>query len=117
MLAPIFESVKRIDKTVAPRLAKEIDAIRSYASEIVLPTITPLSEVIADSLEEAVKQAENTGKTTAITAWKDKWFAKDGNNKFVMKQRINQIKLRSVVYVYDQYLAACKKLRFMTLMI
>ncbi len=105
LLAPIFESVKRIDKTVAPRLAKELENIKAIGQETGLPTIRPLSGIIVESLENAVEQAENTGKTTAITAWKDRWFVKDSNNKFVMKSRINQIKLRSVVYVYDQYLA------------
>ena len=105
LLAPIFESVKRIDKTVAPRLAKEIENIKAIGQETVLPTIRSLSGIIAESLENAVEQAESTGKTTAITAWKDRWFVKDSNNKFVMKSRINQNKLRSVVYVYGQYLA------------
>lgn len=105
LLAPIFESVKRIDKTVAPRLAKEIENIRACEREMILPTITPLSEIIANSLKSAVEQADLTGKTTSITAWKNNWFEKDSNNKFVMKSRVNQIKLRSVVYVYDQYLA------------
>lgn len=105
LLAPIFSSVKRIDKTVAPRLAEKIEQIRACGQEMTLPTITSLAEIIANSLQQAVEQSEDTGKTTSITAWKNKWFIKDDKDKFVMKSRINQDKLRSLVYVYDQYLA------------
>ena len=68
LLSPIFSSVKRIDKTVAPKLAAQIDQIKAMGQETILPTITPLSEIIANSLQKAIEQAEDTGKTTSITA-------------------------------------------------
>ena len=104
LLSPVFSSIARISKKIIPYLAKQIEPIRKSAKETNLPNITSLAIVISNSLEQAVEQAEKDNKTTPITAWRNRWFEKDNHNKFVMKSRVNQIKLRSLVYVYAQYL-------------
>lgn len=104
LLSPIFESVSRMNKSIIPKLAQHIEAIRNYGDKNILSNITPISEVIVDSLQSAVQKSEKINKTTPVTAWKDKWFKKDENNKFVMRSRIEQTKFRSLVYIYNQYL-------------
>jgi len=103
LLGPIFES--KISKTTADQLAEHIQAIAATAIEVPFPGIVPLASVIADSLDEAVSVAQQSGKTTAITAWRNKWFKKDETGGFVMKSAGRQSKLRAVSSIYEQYLA------------
>lgn len=103
LLSPIF--AKRIDKTTAIQAAKHIETIRQSSGKIILPTITPLSEVIADSLTSSTDEAATSNSTKPITAWRNKWFVKDEKGNFVLKSRDRQIKLRALSFVYEQYLS------------
>lgn len=103
LLSPILAD--RISKTTADRLASHIDLIRSSGTAMALPTLVPLSDVLADSLEEAAAQANQTNSTKPITAWRNHWFKKDERGDFVLKSRDRQAKLRSISSIYEQYLA------------
>lgn len=101
-LAPIFAN--RIDKTTASQLADHIDPIRASGGSVTLPSIVPLSRVIADSLQDATNQAVEAGSTKPITAWRNRWMKKDNSGAYVLKSRDRQAKLRSVSFVYYKYL-------------
>jgi DNA helicase-2/ATP-dependent DNA helicase PcrA len=103
LLSPIF--AKKIDKTTATQAANHIKSIRQSSGESTMPTIVPLSTVLADSLTTATDDAVTSNSTKPITAWRNNWFVKDEKGNFVMKSRERQVKLRALSYVYEQYLS------------
>ncbi len=103
LLSPVF--AKRPDKNTAAEAAKHIEAIRHSSGGVILPGITPLSQVVADSLETAASESLESNSTKQITAWRNKWMQKNGDGIFVMKSRERQVKLRALCFVYGEYLA------------
>lgn len=102
-LAAIFAA--RIGKTTADQLLPVIKTLRELKDTPSISTITPLSRIMADSLDLAVATSQESGKTTAVTAWKNAWLKKNDQGNFVFKTRDRQAKLRSLSFVYYQYLA------------
>lgn len=102
LLSPIFAT--KINKDTAGLAAETIDAIRQSSNDVVISTVTPLSEIIADSLETATAEAIELNKTNPITAWRNVWFKKDSAGKFILKTKERQAKLRAICYVYERYL-------------
>lgn len=102
LLADIFAT--RTSKTTAGQLAGAATHILKSEQAVPIPSITSLARVCADSLEIAVTSAESTNSTKPITAWRNDWMKKDESGKFVFKARDRQTKLRSVSYIYYQYL-------------
>lgn len=102
-LAKIFTD--RISKKTVAELAPVVKKLRATNDKPPLATITPLSHIMADSLEQAIAEAEESGKTTAVTAWKNTWLKKSEDNEFVLKSRDRAAKLRALSYIYYQYLA------------
>ena len=63
--------------------------------------------LIARDLKKAIVEAESTEKIKPLTAWKDKYFEKDGRGAYRLKDRVANKKLLSVARVmaeYDKYL-------------
>jgi DNA helicase-2/ATP-dependent DNA helicase PcrA len=63
-----------------------------------------LAALFAAELEEAVAAAEESGKTTTLTAWKNKWLAKDADAHFVVDGLKANKKLLAAADVYEAYL-------------
>ena len=98
----------RIDKTALPRFAALLAEIRSLDARKEQAQDQDGTKAFLQELEQAVAAAEETGKTTALTAWKNAWLAKDGAGQFVVDGvKVNQ-KLLAAADVYEQYLAALK---------
>lgn len=103
LLSPIFND--RIDKKTANKLTTQISPIRECKDDTSLPSITPLSLIIADSLDIAINQASIDKSTKPITTWRNEWLKKDAQGRFVLKTRERQVKLRALSYIYERYLA------------
>ena len=67
--------------------------------------ITPLSNVLALSMAHAFDEAVEIGKTTPITAWRNRWCEKNEVGDFVFKDRKRHAKLRAIAHIYFSYLA------------
>lgn len=102
-LAAIFS--RKLSKATAGELSPLVEPLRSSAKILPIPGITPLGQVLADSLESAIEAAGEANSTKAITAWRNVWLKKNEAGEFVLKTRDRQTKLRAVSYVYYQYLA------------
>jgi len=102
LLSPVFAG--GINKNTAGAAAKHIEAIRQSNGQVELPTIVPLSRVLADSLATATSEAIEMNSTKPITAWRNQWFKKDDKGDFILKSHERQIKLRALSFVYEQYL-------------
>jgi len=102
LLSPIFND--KISKNTTELVAKHVETIRLSDGYVTIPGIVSLASVLADSLEMAVGEAASTKSTKAITAWRNHWFKKDKDGKFVLKSHDRQTKLRALSSVYEQYL-------------
>lgn len=102
LLAQVFTA--RMSKSTTDQLRPFISIIAQLESPIGLPAITPLARIIADSLELAITAADESGKTTPLTAWRNQWMKKDENGAFIFKARERQTKLRALGEIYHQYL-------------
>ena len=103
LLSPIFAD--KISKKTADNLGKHVAAIRSVKAPVATLGIVSLSQVLSDSLENAIDDATTNNSTKPITAWRNSWFQKNERGDFVMKSRERQIKLRAISSIYEQYLA------------
>lgn len=96
--------LQRISKSTSSLLRKIIPLLREHDNEVDLANIVPLARLIADSLETALANAEESGKTTPITAWRNTWMKKNAKGEFILKSREREEKLRIVSVIYQQYL-------------
>lgn len=107
LLAPIFAA--GIKKTTISALAGVPKAIQETRSELSVPGISPLSDVLASSLENALSEAEATSSTKPITAWRSTWMKKNEKGEFVLKAGERQVKLRTICSIYDRFVAAMQE--------
>ena len=103
LLADIFAN--RISKTTAEQLDSILDVLDTCTDKPAIPTLTPLSRIMRESLADALNTVRETSKTTAITAWKNTWLKKNDAGVFVLKSRERAAKLRALSFIYYQYLA------------
>lgn len=102
-LQAVFGS--RISASTLARLIPVASEIADIAPPALPGGLTPLSNVIALSLAHAVDEASSTDSTKPITAWKNRWMEKNADGNLVFKDRKRHEKLRSLSYIYFQYLA------------
>ncbi|HSW99792.1 MAG TPA: ATP-dependent DNA helicase [Patescibacteria group bacterium] len=104
----ILRDVKRIDKKSIPLFEKLLEDIRSLDIAQQIGQIQPLAQLFIVELETAVEAAQAAGKTTTLTAWKNKWLAKDANGHFIADGNKANLKLVAAAEVYETYLATLK---------
>lgn len=102
-LQTVFDG--RISATTLARLVPVASEIADIAPPALPPGLTPLSNVIALSLAHAIDEATGNNSTKPITAWKNHWMEKNADGALVFRDRKRHEKLRSLSYVYFQYLA------------
>ncbi|HKR81954.1 MAG TPA: ATP-dependent DNA helicase [Candidatus Saccharimonadales bacterium] len=71
--------------------------------------ITSLAQLFVGSLAEAIEQTNKSGKTTALTAWKNAWLAKDEHGAFVVDGEKANRKLAAAADIYAGYLHELEK--------
>jgi len=89
---PLWQSV--LDELQAHSMASKNEKVRS------------LAELAAEALEGAMSEAEAAGKTTPLTAWKNKWLAKDKKNRFTLAGSLESRRIAALAGVLEQYQAA-----------
>lgn len=104
IITPVFND--RISKKSIELAKNTIQQLRDINENASLTVIVPLSQIIADAIENAVIEAEAANSTKPITAWKNLWLEKDNNNQLVFKTKTRQMKLRALNEVYEKYLEA-----------
>lgn len=102
-----------VSKTTKDKLASVIAQLQSRADESkMLFEVTPLIRTITDGLVGALEQAESDHPTKPITAWKKKWFVKNEKGTYIFKSRPHLVKLRSLAYIYFEYLSHMEQAGF-----
>lgn len=102
LLAPIFAG--GIKKATIEALAPPPEQLAAYSQPLSVPGLTPIADMLSDSLRHAVDAAAADNSTKSITAWRNTWLKKDERGEFVLKARERQAKLRAVSQVYDSFM-------------
>lgn len=108
-IAEVFTEFSRM-----PSLARAVPIFEQVAQVIALhaPKTTvserfgSLASVALSSLESALQQATETGKTTPLTAWKNDWLIKDENNRFAVAGELESKRVLALADVLNEYQAA-----------
>lgn len=78
--------------------------LKSYKdAEPIIPNIYRLIVILARDLEAALEEAEATNKITPLSKWKDDYFEKDENGNYRLKDRVANLKLKSIAGVMQKY--------------
>lgn len=100
--------------------AKEIPPFRAISKKVVpffhqlLDAASKLSlgefgQMFCDQLSNALDDVATTGKTTALTAWKNTWLEKGADNKFVASGTRQHRKLLAFADLMDLYQESLEK--------
>lgn len=100
-----FFADRRLSKKDIPSVGELLQKISAVNAEKPgkLFGFSPLAEVFMNTFKIALKAAEQTGKTTSLTAWRNSWCEKDGQGKLVLKERKVNKKLRALAKIYESY--------------
>ncbi|HSE29753.1 MAG TPA: ATP-dependent DNA helicase [Candidatus Saccharimonadales bacterium] len=103
-ITQIFQD-KRLSKKDFPLIEKLMQELQNLTPERTekLYGFGDLATLCYNSLAAAYDQALATGKTTAITAWRNSWCEKNGQGKLVLKDRKQNKKLHALAKIYDEY--------------
>lgn len=108
ILTPILND--RVSRATAPKLYAASEALKTYADGIPsLYQITPVAQVMSDSLISMLADTEAVHPTKPISAWKSKWFERDATKNLVFKDRKKSTKLKALSFVYYEYLHRMEK--------
>ncbi|MEI6528410.1 MAG: ATP-dependent DNA helicase [bacterium] len=76
---------------------------KKYQADFPSDFYQSLPAVIADSLRRAVDQSAEAGKTTFLSAWKQKYLRKNDDGESVFKDEVNMEKMIAVAELYERY--------------
>ena len=100
----------RFAKKDFPRFARVAEIMADFTpSELSVDGIKPLATLCEHEFTRALAEAEETGKTTPLTAWRNRWCEKNGRGDFVFKDRKRAKKLRALAGIYEKYRKALEE--------
>ncbi|MDB5186242.1 MAG: uvrD [Candidatus Saccharibacteria bacterium] len=62
-----------------------------------------LGQIAVDELQAAIAQAAEINKTVPLTAWKNKWLAKNARNDFIFDGELENKRIEALASVYEKY--------------
>ncbi|MDB5181803.1 MAG: uvrD [Candidatus Saccharibacteria bacterium] len=68
-----------------------------------------VASIAAADLEQKLQTATDTGKTKTLTEWKNAWLAKDADNHFIFSGELENLRIRSLATVLEQYQSALEE--------
>ena len=100
----------RFAKKDFPRFTAIAEAMAEFTPEpLTVDGIKPLASLCQLEFVKALEEAEETGKTTSLTAWRNRWCEKNGHGDFVFKDRKRAKKLRALAVIYEKYRKALEE--------
>ncbi len=70
------------------------------------PHFGSVGNIAVVELQTALQAAEEAGKSTPLTSWKNKWLAKDTDNAYIFGGALENRRIESLANVFEQYQAA-----------
>ena len=92
--------------TVALPLFENIHTALAAVEAVPDKKIVRYSKLALDELDVARETAEELGKTTPLTAWKNKWLVKDEANQYMLAGTLEARRIAALAGVLEQYEAA-----------
>lgn len=120
-----IEDSKVLSETIAPLLDNVVprqfgpsynnaykpifNLLKKYTNNslVIIKNIEKNINILANDLKQAIVEAESTEKIKPLTTWKDAYFEKDSKGEHRLRDRVANLKLKSVAEVmrqYDKYL-------------
>ncbi|MBR3353726.1 UvrD-helicase domain-containing protein, partial [Candidatus Saccharibacteria bacterium] len=109
----LSEAISPLLKNIVPRVFKEsyekaykpiYEILKDYTEAgVILKNIERSIGGLARDLKEAMTEAESTEKIKPLSSWKDKYFEKDENGNFRLKDRVANKKLLSLAKMMEKY--------------
>ena len=101
---------ERFSKKDFPRFSELHESMVAFIpAKLPLENIKPLAVLCSHEFEAALASAEETGKTTPLTAWRNHWLEKTSRGDFVFKDRKRTKKLRALAKIYTSYRKALEE--------
>ncbi|MDB5166267.1 MAG: uvrD [Candidatus Saccharibacteria bacterium] len=101
-VATHLAAVTRIDKKSIAAFTHLLEATAAFEG-IRIGTAHSIAADWQSELFSAVKDAEESGKTTRITQWKNRWLAKDAAARFIVGGVADSRKLSAIAHIYEEY--------------
>jgi DNA helicase-2/ATP-dependent DNA helicase PcrA len=67
------------------------------------PHFGSLGNIAVVELEAAIQEAGDINKSTPLTAWKNKWLAKDADNAYIFSGSLENRRIQSLADVFEKY--------------
>ncbi len=101
-----FKSMPGIKKAV-PYFEQVLEALqRLTPTDSAAAPFGSLGMLVVQELAHALEEAGQTNKTTPLTAWKNKWLAKDGDNRFILSGELENRRIEAMASALEHYQAA-----------
>lgn len=84
-------------------LTKAVESLHSQSIDNKLSPLISLSTVILESLQNAIKKDEETGKTSQTSKWKSRWIQTVDSKKGMHTERARNIWWLELAGVYEKY--------------
>jgi DNA helicase-2/ATP-dependent DNA helicase PcrA len=103
----VYESFTTMPRSVdkaLPYFEPLMERLEKHVGSVVPGShILPLGKMALDELRQAIESATDGSKTTPLTAWKNRWLAKDGDNRFIMSGERENRRLQALADVFEHY--------------
>lgn len=106
ILAPHAARMPSKITVAAPLWHSVLDVLQKSTFNLQPSAAPAFSQLAADTLATALEEAETAGKTTRLTGWKNKWLAKDKDNRFRLAGTLEARRIAALAGVLESYQAA-----------
>ncbi len=100
-----FQRMSKQTINLFEELAAKTKSIR-HSAALPVPSIKTIWQ---EELDTALHAANDSGKTTPLTEWKNKWLAKNSENMYIVSGLQTVELIDALADIYDLYLNALKK--------
>lgn len=102
LLAEAFAD--RFSKKDLPKFGTVAKKLAAFSTKpLPVKSVKSLHELCTHEFAAALQAAAETGKTTPLTAWRNRWLEKNHLGNFVFKDRRQSKKLRALAGVFQKY--------------
>lgn len=100
----------RFSKKDFPRFNHLAETMAAFIpNTLAVKNIKPLALLCAHEFQAALDHAQESGKTTTLTAWRNHWLEKNGRGALVFKDRARAKKLQALAGIYQSYRQALEE--------
>jgi DNA helicase II / ATP-dependent DNA helicase PcrA len=108
------DNLKQV-RELSPKISDLLGGIKRFPSKAdqsielfgpvlqLLEGLSGLAESAAGDIGLAMVTAHDTGKSTPLTEWKNKWLTKDEDNQFVFTDEAQHLRMIELAVVYGRY--------------